>query len=333
MKKLLAFLSIIILLTSSSTHNYGGAPDNGGSEPNDSMLPVIGWFGNRDSLVYLIQDSSWEIQPGDSTLTAGVSTRVQLSVTDSTAEGYNMDYTFLQFDCASVPNNKAEELTNNITQILSNKLIGKTISFETDECGQILKFHDEAKLKKQAKSLFKDGFKEIEKLPWYKEFKKQGVSIKDFTKNIDSDYMVNKYLEDIRLLFMLHGNAFKRGVRAYHEEATDSTYEKISQHEVIEEEDGSYRIIFFSRTFIPSNNLKEQVSNMVENTGNNLIKESFKNNYIEPLGCVVESTLQFEYLSCGYPYAILKKESVTIGNKTRLKQKNIHIARFSYDNH
>lgn len=65
-------------------------------------------------MTYWINESTWDIRKGDTIKTAGINTKIMITVTDSTKKGYDMEYSFLDF--------KTEYLQPIITQyFIDNK--------------------------------------------------------------------------------------------------------------------------------------------------------------------------------------------------------------------
>lgn len=187
MKKLLVQILFAVLLACTVTPCTGATQLNDNTIPQDSTLDVIGWFCKRDTVTYWIQENDWKLNNGDTIKTAGVSTQVMIAVTDSTATGYKMNYTFLDVRGDSLADSELGNFQNKIVTLLGKKIIGTTISFETNEYGKIEKINNLGKIKKQAKTLFKEAVKEMEKAPWVKGLKDMGFDLTAYTKGIDSD--------------------------------------------------------------------------------------------------------------------------------------------------
>ena len=57
------------------------------------------------------------------------------------------------------------------------------------------------------------------------ELKKMGFDVKQYSKNVDTDKLVDGYLEELNMLFMYHGLSMQPGENTEHEDATDTQYE------------------------------------------------------------------------------------------------------------
>lgn len=293
--------------------------------PQDSTINVIAWFNKHDTVTYRVDQCSWKLNATDTVLTASYSIIARVNVVDSMANGYKMDYTFLDFqtDPLSDSASAMDRLQNQITDRLSKKIVGKTVHFETDECGRITKYNNLGEIKKQAKSLFKEALNEFSKFPEIKGLKEMGVDLKDYAKNVDTDKLVDGYLEELNMLFVYHGLSMQLGENTEHEEATDSQYENTTYSSVsIDPDDGSYSIMQDVTSILPRNELKEMVGGFVESLSNDSITHSFNEDFDTQVieDCTYEDYLKIDYLVNGWPYSIVREKASMIGNRGKVKQ-------------
>jgi hypothetical protein len=335
MKKFLSFVLFSAFLLCVVTPCVGATQQDDTAAVQDSTLSVIGWFCKSDTAVYWIQDGGWKFIDGDTIKTAGVSRKVMLTVTDSTATGYKMDYTLLDVRCDTLEDSDLNNYQNKITALIGKKLVGTTISFETDEYGEIVKFNDLDNLKKKSKSLTKDVINEIEKLPSSMNLKNMGVDIRDFTKNIkDGDVTVDGYLQEIKMLFMCHGNVYNLGEITESNEAADTQYESETYCNVSIDEDECYSIMNETVTIIPKSDVKELVSEFVDNINNAKVKESFDEAYdsSDLDDCTKNSYVNISFLPNGWPYEVLSQDVTMIGSRGKARQKSIKLSSFTFGN-
>jgi len=332
MKKILAIILFSMLIAGALTPCTGEIHQNDYKTPQDSTLDVIGWFCKRDTVVYWIQESNWKFSNGDTIKTAGVSTKVMVTVTDSTATGYKMDYTFLDVRGDSLADSELGNFQNKIASLLGKKIIGTTISFETDEYGQIVKFNNLGKIKKQAKSLFKETVKEMEKLPWIKELKEMGLDMKDYTKGMDPDLLVEGYIEELKLLFMCHGKVYNLGETTEKEEETETRYANETYRSVTIDDDKCYSILADVVSTIPQPTMKAMMSGFVDNINDPDLKDNFDANFDAAVkeDCIVDSYFKIAFLPNGWPYEVIKQEKTMIGENGKAVQKYIYIESYSY---
>lgn len=301
----------------------------------DSTINVIAWFNKYDTVTYRVGEYSWKLNGTDTVLTASYSMIARINVIDSTANGYKMDYTFLDFPIGTLPDSASaiEKFQNQITDKLARKIIGTTVHFETDEYGRIIKYNDLGQIKKQAKSLFKEALNEFSKLPEIRELKKIGFDVKEYSKNIDTDKLVDGYLEELNMLFMNHGMSMQPGENTEHENANDTKYENTTYTSAtLDAGDSSYSIVQDVINIVPRNELKEMVGGIVESFSNDSITDSFNENFDAQVNvdCTYEDYLKIDYLVSGWPYSIVRQKATMIGNRGKVKQTVISLDSYSF---
>lgn len=315
-----------MLVMTISMSIYGETPSAPeATESQDSTINVIAWFNKHDTVTYRVSESSWKLNGTDTVLTASYSMIARISVVDSTANGYKMDYTFLDFPAETLPDSASEidRFQHQITDKLARKIVGTTVHFETDEYGRITKYNNLGQIKKQAKSLFKEALNEFSKLPEIQELKKMGFDVKGYSKNVDTDKLVDGYLEELNMLFMYHGLSMQPGENTEHEDATDTQYENTTYTSVtVDDEDGSYSILQDVTNILPRNELKEMVGGIVESFSNDSITDSFNENFDSQVNadCTYEDYLKIDYIVNGWPYSVVRQKATMIGNRGKVKQ-------------
>lgn len=161
------------------------------SVDQDSTVDVVAYFSKNDTAIYWITQSSWRLSPTDSVETASVSTKVRLTVVDSTSTSYKMNYTVLEVRGDSTLYSSSDIYQTTLSRLvekMSKRIVGTTIVFETDELGEITKFNNLGQIKHQAKSLFQDVMNDLLKMPEIVELKKEyNIDFKGLVKNVDSD--------------------------------------------------------------------------------------------------------------------------------------------------
>lgn len=296
----------------------------------DSIINVIAWFNKHDTVTYRVNESSWKLTGTDTVLTASYSMIARINVVDSTANGYKMDYTFLDFPTDALPDSASaiDRFQNQITDKLARKIVGTTVHFETDEYGRITRYKNLGQIKKQARSLFKEALNEFSKIPEIQGLKEMGFDVKDYAKNVDTDKLVDGYLEELNMLFMYHGLSMQPGENTEHEDATETQYENTTYTSAtVDADDGSYSIVQDVTSILPRNELKEIVGGIVESFSNDSITDSFNENFDAQVNvdCTYEDYLKIDYLGNGWPYSIVRQKSTMIGTRGKVKQTVISI--------
>ncbi len=333
MKKIVAWLSLFMLFLTGGMTVYGvSTPIQEKVVPQDSTIDVIGWFNKYDTLTYWIHETSWRINGADTVRTGLVSTKVRINVVDSTANGYKMEYTFLEFPTDTTATTPLADFQNKITAKLGQKIVGTTVHFETDEYGKITKFNNLGQIKKQAKSLFKQAITDFSKLPEIQGLKEMGLDIKDYTKGVDTDELVDGYLAELKMLFMNHGLSMQIGENTEHEDATDTQFENTSYSSVYRDaEDGAYHVIYDVTSILPQNELKAMVGGIVEYMANDSITEKFNENFDSQVKVdgTFEDYLKIDYMPCGWPYYVVRQKSTMIGSRGKLEQTVISLESYT----
>ncbi len=321
MKKFILFVACTLTMAGSILHAQSTEVQDIVT-PQDSTVDVIGWFAKNDTIDYWIDESEWKINGGDTVMTAGISTKVRVIVTDSTSKGYKMDYTFLEFIPDSLADSKMGKLQNAITKKYGDKIVGTTVKFETDEYGKITKFTNLSQIKKQAKSIFKDVINDIFALD---EVKNSGISMKSALKEVDTDELVDGYIEELKMLFMHHGRSYKVGEFTEHEDATATNYENDTNIWVSKNtEDGTYEIETRVKNIIPKDNVKTFIGDLAEQFTDKKADDINKTlDEVFDEDATYESYIGIKYLGYGIPYRLLKQEKTKIKGVSKVEQTTV----------
>ena len=236
-----------------------------------------------------------------------------------------MEYTFLNFKGDSLADTELGNYQNRIVEKIGKKIIGTTIKFHTDEYGSIESFDNLKQIKKQAKSLFKASMKELTALPIVDSLKNIGFDIKPYIKRVDTDQLVEGYVEELKLLFLCHGSIYDRGESTVHEDETETQYASDTYTSAsIDEESGIYQIVCQIDNEIPQEALKNIVGALVEDIDNDEIKDSFNKNFASQVsGGTLTSTYAAVYFPDGWPSDVIKQTRTTIGNTSKIEQTTI----------
>ena len=305
------------------------------TDSQDSTINVIAWFNKHDTVTYHVNESTWRLNGTDTVCTASYSMIARINVVDSTANGYKMDYTFLDFPIDTLPDSASaiDRFQNQITDKLAKKIVGTTVHFETDEYGRITKYNNLGQIKRQAKTLFKEAMNEFSKIPEIQELKEMGFNVKEYAKNVDTDKLVDGYLEELNMLFMYHGLSMRAGENTEHEDATDTQYENTTYTSAtVDADDGSYSIVQDVTNIFPRDELKEIVGGIVESFSNDSITDSFNENFDAQVNvdCTYEDYLKIDYMVNGWPQSVVRQKATMIGTRGKAKQTVISLDSYSF---
>lgn len=324
---LIASLFILFLAGSSISQNYPTGNEPTLAEP-DSTVDIVGYFAKNDTLVYWIDQTRWQLTPTDTIKIAGVSTKVRLTVADSTETGYKIDYTFLEVQPDSITNSDVASLLTQLTANIAKQTVGTTITFETDELGTITRFNNLEQIRQQAETLFNDVVTTMMQSDILSELAAQGIDLSRISEIFDSDQLVDGYLEEIKLLFLFHGLSYKEGQSHTHKDATESAYENDTYITAVNDsESGTYSIIVEVNNIIPPTELKsvagQLIGKVTDGSGAESISEAFDSQIVD--NCIYTSYFISNYLSCGWPYNVINQTTITLNDRGKTTQTHIYL--------
>ncbi len=295
-------------------------------EDADSTVAVIAWFDKRDTMTYWINESRWNVKDGDTTKTSGVSAKVMLTVTDSTKKGYRIEYKFLEFQNDTVADSMLGGFQNRLVERLSDRIVGTSIQFRTDEYGHITKYENLKEIKRQAKGLFDSAYEEFQKLPVMDSLKSMGVNLDAILKSVDIDAIVDGYTEEIELLFNCHGKEYKIGDTDEHYDETADEYASDCKMSVgFDPESMEYEISSTVDTKIPAKDLKDMMGAVYGVLSDNPLPEDFEKEYDDQVkeDAVVGTWHYWQYFADGWPAEVISQSTIGLMGQSKLKQTQI----------
>lgn len=304
-------------------------------EQRDSTVSVIAWFNKYDTVTYMVGKSSWEINGTDTVRTAFLPMKVRICVVDSTDMGYKMEYTFIEFPIYSKSDTMTgrEALQNAIISKLGSKLAGTTVEFETDETGDIIKVNNLDQISEKVESLCNGIFTFLSYFPEMKKLKDSGFDINNYVNNIDSDKVVNRFLEELNLLFLHHGEVYYLRECNEHEAASDSTYEHTTYSSArLDEEDGAYHILIDIENLLPQDKFRTMAGDIMEFMDDDIIPYSTKENILSQVNTdgLYGDFLKVDYFDNGWPYYLLREKRYLSGGRGKIKQTAIYLESYSF---
>ena len=336
MKKILSALTVCLLACglfstkAQSTASRDGDDVVSGSD--STAVDVIAYFAKGDTCDYWMTDSKWDIIGTDTTQTAGITTLVRLVVTDSTSAGYKMTYTFMDMQVDTTVGGVQNLLLDRITGIVRDKVVGTSVEFETDEFGSILRFTNLDQISKSAKSIFKESMKELKAVPEVKALKKMGFNLNGIARAVDTDDLVEGYVEELKLMFLCHGNSYGIGHVEEHEDASDGGYEADTYTTVSVDEDGSYAVDVEVVNVVPQEDfmalLNVFAAGLLKDAG--VAEEIGKafDGYVKEDGTLTDR-ICIKCFDDGWPSEVVKQKFVKFGPIEKVSQTFIGAYRFA----
>ena len=317
----------LILFASFTTLPYYNQAEAASTEEENSALPIIAWFNERDTMTYWISESNWKFEGTDTVKTLGANTKVMITVTDSTKDGYQMEYKFLKFSTDTDAESKMQDFMQETIQRLQDEIVGTTIRFRTDEMGKIIQYDNLEEVEKQAKRVF-DGI--IQESSWMDKLNSTGIKADELFRNIDPGKLVQSYTEELEMLFQYHGYQFPLKETTLHEEATDTKYESDTYlSATIDPESYEYDIIIEINNYIPRKDIKQLLGGMVDmlmdEEDATAVKEDMNTGFDEQVteDAVSKEILHMRYFPDGWPEEVISQQKIIIGNKGKMTQKHI----------
>lgn len=294
-------------------------------EIEEEYLPVIGWFWKRDTMTYWIHEGAWQVSGQDTVKTLGLSTKVQVTVTDSTKHRYRMEYRFLEFAIDSTAESWAQDWVRSAVGKLQQQVVGTAIRFRTDEFGRIVKYDNLGAVRKQARKVLADVVRD---LPGIDSLVPPGMDMKDVVRGVDADALVNGYIEELEMLFRCHGNQYQIGEFTEHSDETDTEYASDTYVMAnLDPETYEYELLFDVYSYTPREDLKSLLGELIELFADekmeaDLLKSELDAGFDEQVteDAVNNSCFYLQYFPDGWPREVIYQEGVTIGDRGKLKQ-------------
>lgn len=294
-------------------------------EIEEEYLPVIGWFWKRDTMTYWIHEGAWQVSGQDTVKTLGLSTKVQVTVTDSTKNRYRMEYRFLDFGLDSEVESWNQNAAREVFDKVQQAVVGTTIKFRTDALGHIVRYDNLGAVKRQAKKLWADI---LDDATWLDSLTAAGVNVEQLLRAVDADALVNGYIEELEMLFRCHGNQYQIGEFTEHSDETDTEYASDTYVMAnLDPETYEYELLFDVYSYIPREDLKSLLGELIELFADeemeaDLLKSELDAGFDEQVteDAVNNSCFYLQYFPDGWPREVIYQEGVTIGDRGKLKQ-------------
>lgn len=337
----LAALGATLLVASAFTTVHrsapGGIADSTAVEPADSTVGIISYFCKHDTVVYQVYENQWKITGGDSLLFVDAALRAMIAVTDSTAEGYEMEYRILETQTGEVAEETpAVKAMNVISRLIGEKLQGLSVRFTLNPYGQVTGFLNEAEVKNLALATLDEVKDEILKLPEFQAAKEAGINIDEVLKSMGEEQIVAEYLNEVARFFAYHGAEYYIGEQKWYQNpepgklACDN-YLNISY----DPEDGEYGLKAIVDNYIPAETLVKQgqqlFTTLIGDSIAGVIADEMYNKMQQDM--VLSDRQQVNYWSNGWPYELLFQKETRYLDRSKLTQTYIVWERYSFQNY
>lgn len=293
------------------------------NEDNDSVVEVIAWFDKRDSMTYWINSQNWKIENEDSVKVSDLSTKVLITVVDSTKNGYSMEYQFLDFRQNMAGNDNMADFQNKIVREMSDIMTGVSIEFKTDELGHILEYTNYEEVKKSVEELFDSSYEEYLRIPILDSLKSVGVDVDAFLKSIvNVDDFIDGNVEELELMFSCHGSAYEIGSRTEEVDASDNEYASNAYIAVsLDSESHEYEIYSYRESIIPSEDVKKMVTSFVGDVHGSSVKDECDSIFTED--AIIDDMYFFEFFPDGWPKFVVRRYGSNVMGHRKMKVINI----------
>lgn len=292
----------------------------------DSTVSVVAWFCKGDSLRYLVKEGEWNVDGKDTVMTSGASMEVLLTVLDSTARGYDMEYSFLDFGIDSTGNETRDDLMQVVLDELQKSVRGTKIGFRTDEFGRLTGYKDLGKVKRQCRHVVQNV---LDSIPYFDSLKSYGLDFRAALSGVDADELVAGFTEELELLLAYHGLMFTMGRHQDHGDATETEMEYDSTVDVeVDPETLDYLITIDTDTYVPVEYVKTAMGEMFDSLLSGApddVRSEIDRNVDEHLvqDMVQNSYVSIRYFADGWPAEALMQVRSFFGDRGKITQKYI----------
>lgn len=292
-------------------------------DSSDSLVSVVAYFGQRDTMTYWINESTWKVKDSDTVKTSGVATKVMLTVTEASKKGYGMEYKFLDFQCDTLEDSVIGDFQKSLVNKLSKDIIGTSVRFKTDRFGHITKYENLKEIRAQAKKLFDSAYGELQKLPFMDSLKAVGVDPSALLKHSDLSDLVEGYTEELETMFCFHGKAFSVGEFESHNDGSKKAYPSDSHLTIsLDPESGAYSIETEDVTEVPAGDLKPLIATFANAFSDDILPDDFSDEYDKQVtgNLTITNYVHWKYFADGWPSEVLWQTESMLTGQGKLKQ-------------
>lgn len=293
----------------------------------DSTVDVVAYFSKNDSIKYTYIHNEFSVsEKNDTTNTMHIWHDFLLVVTDSTKEGYKVQYTLLDF---SKPDTSSTDFKARMSAAIFEKLKGLKLIFKLSELGELQKLENWKEvvqrckdMPQQVSSMLFDKHPEVKKILNQKNFENLiKLSMKD-------EESVRELFPEMENLFMQHGNSFAYGKQIVPREDKDvpeyKTETTITADTIAAgdgDEFGGYFVLFNATATMPGEGLGSLISGIASAIGTDKLSEEADkaSEQLDIKNMRIESQNYSEYFWKGWPKDVEINKNVLVQPKGQTK--------------
>ena len=262
-------IAIVVLFFTVLTVNAQGVTLE---QESDSTINVVGYFCKNDTMTFRNHQLKQKISDNDTILTYDISDEFMIVVTDSTSNGYRMEY----IPVSHVSNVDSDTLMNGLMDELWKKSKDLHCIFTTDELGQVQHIENWREIRdmmKKAVPLVLDWFYQnkpgLDSIISRRQF--ENMLLVEFS----TESKIREAYDELDLLFGVHGKAFDIGQKEFDDVENGYPQHIIAKVGYTEQEDdndieGDYAVMTKSVVTIPV----EDAMDLGINSASLLLKEN-----------------------------------------------------------
>ncbi len=299
----------------------------------DSVINVIAYYCKGDTMKYTYTDAVYKIAGTDTSTISYYTRDCMIVVTDSTSKGYKMEFTPMAVKVDTTSSTETFETKLNLAILEAFDNI--KIKFHTDVLGTI----ESVDNWREVRELFLKGTrKALDKFygdePGIDSFMPRKRFENAIALSVSNEASVRRCIEELPLLFDLHGNQVKLGVI----DETDSTSSIYPTHTkaivtYMEDEEGTkgdYEIYSSSITRIPPEATAQLVSTVFQSLfsgelaekGEAFLRDSLAS-YLNHDSMKVEQLEKYDFFINGWPARMQTMKSSGIPAHRKVEYKDI----------
>ena len=289
----------------------------------DSTVDVVAYFSKNDSVKYTYVHNEFRVnEKNDTVNTVHYWRDFQLVVTDSTKDGYTLEYTLLDFN---KPDSSSVDFKAQLQAFIFGKLKGLKLNFKLNEFGEVQKLENWKDVAQRCKDLPQTvGSMLFEKHPEVAKLLNK-KAIESLLKTAVSDEeSVRGFLPEMESLFKNHGSSFSFGKRQIpcDAEKTEgfSSESTVTADTIAADEDdefGGYFVLYEGTATMPGEGLASLITDIASSVGTEKLSDQADkaSNQLDIKNMRLSEQNYFEYFWKGWPKEIEIDKDVLIQPK------------------